>query len=59
EGVRCGTDAIRVFQQLHYGDSNTWGDVDDAALRKALKDYCKLDTAAMVAVWVWLTSLAE
>ena len=59
EGVRCGTDAIRVFQQLHYGDSSTWGDVDDAALRKALKDYCKLDTAAMVAVWVWLTSLAD
>ena len=59
EGVRCGTDAIRAFQQLRYGSDSTWGGVDTAALRESLLEYCKLDTAAMVAVWVWLTDLAE
>jgi hypothetical protein len=58
-GVRCGTDAIRAFQQLRYGSDSTWGGVDTAALRESLLEYCKLDTAAMVAVWVWLTDLAE
>lgn len=58
-GVRCGTDAIRAFQQLRYGGDSTWGDVDKEALRAALMHYCKLDTAAMVATWCWMTSLAS
>ena len=57
-GVRCGTDAIRAFQQLRYGGDSAWGEVDQEALRAALRQYCKLDTAAMVATWVWMTSLA-
>ena len=59
DGVRCGTDAIRAFQQLRYGSDSIWGGIDTASLRASLKEYCKLDTAAMVAVWLWLTGLAE
>ena len=58
-GVRCGTDAIRAFQPLRYGSDSIWGGIDTAVLRASLKEYCKLDTAAMVAVWLWLTGLAE
>jgi hypothetical protein len=57
-GVRCGTDAIRAFQQLRYGGDSAWGDVDKETLRGALTQYCKLDTAAMVAAWRWMTSVA-
>jgi len=57
-GVQCGTDAIRAFQQLRYGGDSAWGEVDKEALREALRQYCKLDTAAMVATWCWMTSVA-
>jgi len=54
EGIRCGTDAIRAFQQLRFGSTSAWGEVDPKALRTALEEYCRLDTAAMVAIWVWM-----
>jgi hypothetical protein len=57
--VRCGTDAIRAFQQLRFGPNSTWAAVDARALRDALKLYCRLDTAAMVAVWVWMVNTAR
>ena len=59
DSVRCGTDAIRAFQQLRFGPNSTWAAVDARALRDALKLYCRLDTAAMVAIWVWMVNLAR
>lgn len=58
DGIRCGTDAIRAYQQLRYPSAGVWEGGEQAARRASLKHYCKLDTAAMVAVWLWLTQLA-
>ncbi len=59
DGIRCGTDAIRAFQQLRFGSASVWSGVETEALRAALKQYCRLDTAAMVAIWVWITAVAK
>ena len=59
DGIRCGTDAIRAFQQLRFGSASVWSDVETEALRTALKQYCRLDTAAMVVIWVWIVGVAK
>ena len=49
--VRDGTGAMRAYQDMLYGLRRT-----DERYRAAFKDtllqYCKLDTLAMVMVWV-------
>jgi hypothetical protein len=54
EAVREGTGAIRTYQEMMYGLRRT-----DAAFRAAQKqlllNYCKLDTAAMVMIWMHWT----
>jgi hypothetical protein len=51
EAVREGTGAIRTYQEMMYGLRKT-----DAAFRNTyrqlLLNYCKLDTAAMVMIWM-------
>jgi len=59
DGIRCGTDAMRAFQQLRFESVARWKDFDRAALIAVLKRYCKLDTSAMVAVWTWMVRLAD
>jgi hypothetical protein len=56
--VACGTDAMRAFQQLRFGSVARWQQVDRSALVEAMLRYCKLDTAAMVAVWWWMVKEA-
>lgn len=57
DGIRCGTDAMRAFQQLRFSPVARWGYVDRAGLIAAMEAYCKLDTAAMVAVWSWMVRM--
>ena len=60
ESVSSGTDAMRAFVALRYGEDGTgraWNSREKEQLREALLVYCKLDTAAMVAVWRWLDGL--
>lgn len=52
--LQTGSDAIRAFMRLRFPHSNPLSDDQRSALVEALRIYCKLDTAAMVAVWVWL-----
>jgi len=59
EGIRNGTSAMRAYQQLRFAECVQWKDAakkpfDNKAVEKNLLLYCKLDTAAMVAVWWWL-----
>lgn len=61
ESVSSGTDAMQAFIVLRYGEDGTgrvWNTHEKEQLREALLVYCKLDTAAMVAVWRWLDGLA-
>ncbi len=58
DGVRCGTDAMRAFQQLRFGNVAKWKSVDRDELISAMERYCKLDTVAMVAVWKWMVDQA-
>jgi hypothetical protein len=58
-GISCGTDAIRAFQQLRFGVASGWTYTDNETLRLWLKKYCELDTAGMVAIWVWLLHCAD
>ncbi len=57
-GVSCGTDAMRAFQQLRFESVARWKGVDRAELAAAMKRYCKLDTVAMVGVWTWMVRVA-
>jgi hypothetical protein len=54
EAVREGTGAIRTYQEMMYGLRKS-----DAAFRDTYKqlllNYCKLDTAAMVMIWMHWT----
>jgi hypothetical protein len=54
QAVRDGTDAMRAFQRLRFPHLGLKDPPPRAAFADALRSYCKLDTAAMVAVWVWL-----
>jgi hypothetical protein len=54
EAVRQGTAAIRTYQEMMYGLRRS-----DPTFRQAMKqlllNYCKLDTAAMVMIWMhWI-----
>jgi hypothetical protein len=56
EVVKEGTGAMRVYQEMMFGqargDANAKGNY-----RKLLLQYCKLDTAAMVAIWMhWVSA---
>jgi hypothetical protein len=57
DAVREGTGAMRTYQDMLYGPRRT-----DAAYRNAkrnlLLNYCKLDTAAMVMIWMHWTANA-
>lgn len=55
EAVKEGTAAIRAYQELLYGPSSTVPD-RKVAWTNALLQYCKLDTAAMVMIWMHWTS---
>jgi hypothetical protein len=60
--LSSGTDAMRAFAALRYGadgTGRTWNEAEKTQLRDALHVYCKLDTAAMVAVWRWLDGLGQ
>ena len=58
-GIRCGTAAMRAFQQIRFESATKWGEVDRRETISALERYCKLDTAAMVAVWAWMVGEAR
>jgi hypothetical protein len=49
--VREGTAAIRAYQEMLYG-AGARSPADRAALRELLLRYCRLDTAAMMMVWM-------
>ncbi len=49
--VREGTAAIRAYQAMMYGPEREDA-AARAALRRLLLRYCRLDTAAMVMVWM-------
>jgi hypothetical protein len=50
EIVREGTGAIRVYQEMMFGRDSK-NPIIRRKYRKLLRQYCKLDTAAMVAIW--------
>ncbi len=53
EAVREGTGAIRAYQDLIFGTDRSAERLD--ARRKLLLQYCRLDTAAMVMIWMhWM-----
>lgn len=50
QAIREGTAAMRAYQELLYGPSSRVPE-RKAAWGAALRQYCKLDTAAMVMIW--------
>ena len=56
EVVNEGTGAMRVYQEMMFGLAKT-DSVVRQSYRKLLLQYCELDTAAMVFIWMhWLSS---
>jgi hypothetical protein len=56
EVVREGTGAIRTYQEMLYGMRKSDSQFRDMQ-KQLLLNYCKLDTAAMVMIWMhWLNS---
>lgn len=57
KAVREGTGAMRTYQEMMYGARRN--DAEFRELQKrALLNYCKLDTAAMVMIWMkWIGSV--
>lgn len=54
DAVREGTGAIRVYQELIFATDQS--PERHAACQKLLSQYCELDTAAMVTIWIhWIT----
>jgi len=56
DAVREGTAAIRTYQDMMYGEHRA-----NPAFRETMKqrllNYCGLDTAAMVMIWMhWLSN---
>lgn len=54
EAVKEGTGAVRAYQELLYGLSAN-SPAAKSAWRDSLLQYCKLDTAAMVMIWLHWT----
>jgi hypothetical protein len=50
EAVREGTGAMRAYEDMVYGMSSNNADIK-AQWATLLKEYCKLDTLAMVVIW--------
>lgn len=62
ETLSSGTDAMTAFVALRYGadgTGKTWSEKEKEDVEKSLLTYCKLDTAAMVAVWRWIVEIAD
>ena len=58
EVVREGTGAMRVYQEMMFGRASQDATARET-YRKLLLQYCKLDTAAMVAIWMhWVNANA-
>jgi hypothetical protein len=58
EVVKEGTGAMRVYQEMMFGRAKADANVREN-YRKLLLQYCKLDTAAMVAIWMhWTNAIA-
>ena len=58
EVVREGTGAMRVYQEMMFGRASQDPEAR-ASYRALLLQYCKLDTLAMVAIWMhWTTGSA-
>jgi len=58
EAVREGTGAIRTYQEMMFGARRS-EPLFREAMKKLLLNYCKLDTAAMVMVWMHWTGACE
>jgi hypothetical protein len=59
EVVKEGTGAMRVYQEMMFGRARLDASVREN-YRKLLLQYCKLDTAAMVAIWMhWVNAGAR
>jgi hypothetical protein len=54
ETVREGTGAIRTYQEMMYGLKSSNDDFRKT-MKQRLLNYCKLDTAAMVMIWMHWT----
>jgi hypothetical protein len=58
EVVKEGTGAMRVYQEMMFGQTRQDAGVREN-YRKLLPQYCELDTAAMVAIWMhWVNTSA-
>jgi Domain of unknown function(DUF2779) len=57
EAVREGTGAIRTYQEMMYGLRRSDGAFRNVQ-KQLLLNYCKLDTAAMVMIWMHWTGKA-
>ena len=54
DAVREGTAAIRTYQEMLYGKKRDDKDFRDTMAQR-LRNYCELDTAAMVMIWMHWT----
>ena len=56
EVVQEGTGAMRVYQEMMFGRAKD-DEVTRQNYQKLLRQYCELDTAAMVAIWMhWMSA---
>ena len=59
DAVRDGTGAMRAYQDMLYGFRRNDQEYRDIQ-RKLLLQYCKLDTAAMIMIWMhWMSRLGR
>lgn len=58
EAVREGTGAIRTYQEMMFGKRRDDAEFRDT-MRQLLLNYCELDTAAMVMIWMHWTGAYE
>lgn len=57
EDVKGGTGAMRAFQRIRYDDSISKEYKEE--LKHRLLEYCKLDTMAMVIIWLYFKQLTS
>ena len=53
-GVQNGTEAMNIFPKIQFMEPE-----EQLKARKALLDYCCLDTLAMVKIWERLQTISE